>query len=243
MTNILQGIDVSYAQGLIDWDQVANSKLIDFAFCKASEAVHTDPQFKRNWEAIKAHGLIRGAYHFARLNIDPVVEANYFVEVVGSLDPTHMLVLDVEAASVSGVQFTDWNIAWLETVEKKTGTTPIVYTGGPFFNSHGGSLNADTVQRLSHFPLWLAAYTVDPKKYIPTIWKGLGWKFWQRSGDTAAAGDTPLQVPGIHGNVDRDNFVGTLDDLRTFALNLHPPADNAIGEAGKIITNSFGLIS
>lgn len=221
MTNTLQGVDVSYAQGTVDWDQVANSKLIDFAFCKATEATHADNQFKRNWDAIKAHGLVRGAYHFARLNLDPVMEADFFVNTVGPLDPTDMLVLDIEAASTTGSVFTDWTLTWLETVEKKTGVTPIVYTGGPFFNSHAGTPDAETVKRLAHFPLWLAAYTVHPDLFVPLEWKGLGWKFWQRSGDTAAQGDTPLKVPGIPGNVDRDNFIGTVDDLKTFAASLH----------------------
>lgn len=221
-SNVLQGIDISYAQGLIDWDKVANSKLIDYAFCKATEGTaHADNQFKRNWDAIKAHGLVRGAYHFARPNIDAVAQAKYFVSTVGPLDPTDMLVLDVEAGTINGTQFTEWNIAFLETVEKLSGVTPIIYTGGPFFNSHAGTPDITTIQRLAHFPLWLAAYATNPEKYIPLEWKNLGWTFWQRTGDVAAPGDTTLQVPGINGNVDRDNFKGTLADLKAFASSLH----------------------
>jgi Lyzozyme M1 (1,4-beta-N-acetylmuramidase) len=239
MTNMLQGIDVSAAQGVINWDSVLSSGAANFVFCKATEGLsYVDTRFHFNWDSAKARGFIRGAYHFAHLSQDAVQEANFFVNTVGALDPADMLVLDIETASISGSQFTDWTLAWLETVEKQSGTTPIVYTGGPFFNSHGGNPDPSVVQRLSRFPLWLAAYVSNPAGYVPSEWKNLGWKFWQRSGDQAAAGDTILHVPGIYGNVDKDEFVGSLDDLRQFALNLHPGANNGFTGAVNSISSS-----
>jgi lysozyme len=239
MSDLLQGIDVSAAQGVINWDAVVNSGLVNFVFCKATEGLgYVDPRFKFNWDAAKGHGYVRGAYHFARLSQDPVDEAKFFVNTVGLLDPADMLVLDIETASVSGVQFTDWTLAWLETVEKQSGTTPIVYTGGPFFNSHGGIPDQATMQRIARFPLWLAAYVTNPSNYVPIEWKTLGWKFWQKSGDIAAAGDSVLHVPGIVGNVDKDEFNGTLDDLKAFALNLHPGTDNAFTNATNTVTSN-----
>lgn len=236
---MLQGIDVSAAQGLINWNTVANSGLVNFVFCKATEGLgYMDPQFNRNWSALKQLGWIKGAYHFARLNFDATQEADWFSKVVGQLDLTDMLVLDIETASVSGVQFTDWTLAWLERVESNTGVVPIVYTGGPFFNSHGGNPDPATVQRLVKFPLWLAAYTNNPNNYIPVEWKNLGWSFWQRSGDVAAPGDSVLHVPGINGNVDRDIFMGSADDLRAFALNLHSGANNTFTGVTNLITGS-----
>jgi lysozyme len=67
----IQGIDVSKWQGEIDWTQLmATQPEIKFAIIKATEGVgYTDPKFKRNWEAAKAAGLIRGAYHFARVSV------------------------------------------------------------------------------------------------------------------------------------------------------------------------------
>lgn len=230
MSNILIGIDVSSAQGVINWDTVAASNVASYVFCKATEGLtFVDPQFATNWQAIKDHNWVRGAYQFARLNNDPVAEADHFISIVGSLDPTDMLVLDVETSPITGEAFLQWNLAWLERVESQTGTTPIVYTGGPFFSSSGASPTADEVARLSHFPLWLAAYTNSPDKFVPSEWKGLGWKFWQRSGDQAAPGTSILHVSGIHGNVDCDEFLGSLDELKAFAGSLHaapcPSAD------------------
>ena len=227
MSNVLIGIDVSNAQGTIDWDTVAASNVAQYVFCKATEGLtYVDSRFQTNWAAIKSHGWVRGCYHFARVDADAVTQADHFVSTVGSVDPSDMLVLDIETASVSGSQFTDWNLAWLQRVEQQTGCTPIVYTGGPFFNSHGGSADADTAAKLAHYPLWLAAYTNSPNNFIPAEWKHLGWTFWQSSGDVAASGHTVLHVPGIHGNVDCDQFLGTLEDLKTFALNLHPSQNN-----------------
>lgn len=221
MANQIVGIDVSAAQGAIDWDQVASSNMVNYVFCKATEGLnYKDTFFDKNWQAIKDHGWVRGAYSFARLNNDPVAEADFFISTVGDIDPTDMLVLDIETSPITGEKFLQWNLSWLERVESQTGVTPIVYTGGPFFSSHG-TPSADEITRLSHFPLWLAAYVVSPDKFVPVEWKGLGWKFWQATGDVAPSGSTILHVPGIHGNVDRDEFIGTIDDLKVFAGSLH----------------------
>jgi lysozyme len=58
----LHGIDVSYAQGKIDWPQVRamqeDSVHIRFAFIKATEGLLTvDPYFKRNWREGAKPGL------------------------------------------------------------------------------------------------------------------------------------------------------------------------------------------
>jgi GH25 family lysozyme M1 (1,4-beta-N-acetylmuramidase) len=229
---MIEGIDVSKFQGTIDWDKVAAAGTVAFVFCKATERTDSvDPSFQTNWNAVKAHGFVRGAYHFAHPSNDPVAEADHFANTVGTLDPTDMLVLDIETANISGPQFVNWVITWLERVEQRTGTTPMVYTGGPFFDSHDGTPDQATMQRLARFPLWLAAYTLSPDKFVPPEWKTLGWKFWQRSGDVAAPGDTVLHVPGINGAVDRDEFRGTLDELKAFALNCHPGTNNVFTTA------------
>src|SRR5262249_22791906 len=62
----LKGIDVSNYQGKIDWQAVKKSGVV-FAFAKATEGVDfVDKSFAANFKAMKAAGIIRGAYHFAR---------------------------------------------------------------------------------------------------------------------------------------------------------------------------------
>lgn len=98
------GIDVSEANGHIDWQKVkANEPKVDFAFIKASEGVgYTDPRLKEN--AINAHaaGIKIGFYHFATLNSKDVVndaqsEAAYFLKVTEGLPiPEMPYILDLE---------------------------------------------------------------------------------------------------------------------------------------------------
>src|SRR5882757_5181018 len=115
--NQIQGIDVSHYQGKIDWGKVKSAGMA-FAYTKATESTgSTDSQFSVNWPAIKAAGLLRGAYHFFHADQDATAQANHFLQVVdpspGDLPP----VIDIESTSnasssaiVSGVK------TWLDVV-------------------------------------------------------------------------------------------------------------------------------
>lgn len=227
---MIDGIDVSKYQ-TVDWKKVAESGKIVFAFCKATDGqLGVDPKFKTHWAGIKKYGLVRGAYHFAQPDMsmnDPIIEADHFVDTVGPLDPEDMLCLDIEKAGdvPVGVAFTSWVLAFLERVEKRTGVLAIVYSGGPFFDQYDGTPSADVMKRLARYPFWLAAYVKNPDKYIAPEWKHLGWTFWQKSGDVAAPGETPLHVPGISSVVDYDVYKGTVEELKAFAASLHIPEE------------------
>lgn len=248
MTEYLLGIDVSDVQGFPKWDRVKNDG-VEYAFCKATEGTtFKAKRFKYNWDGIKDAGIIRGTYHFARTKNDPIVEATHFVDTVGEVDDSDMLVLDIEDErnKLSKTDFIQWNLSFLETVEQKTGVVPIVYTGGPYFNKHGGQPDDEIVQKFLKYPLWLAAYTKTPDKYVPYIWKSKGWAIWQRSGDVAAKGDTVLRVDGIYVVVDRNQFDGTREDFLNFAKSLHvkeeePPVIEP--KAWDIMSEVIGKIS
>ena len=68
----MNGIDVSYAQGRIDWPGVS-AEGIDFAMVKASQGrllsdpdsgPFADPRFRENVEGAAAAGLSVGVYHY-----------------------------------------------------------------------------------------------------------------------------------------------------------------------------------
>tara|TARA_Y100001933_G_scaffold248756_1_gene283035 strand:+ start:378 stop:620 length:243 start_codon:yes stop_codon:yes gene_type:complete len=64
----LFGIDVSHHQGAIDWAKVKAAG-VHYCFMKATEgSTFKDKRFDFNWNQAKAHGIIRGAYHFFRPN-------------------------------------------------------------------------------------------------------------------------------------------------------------------------------
>ena len=67
----VNGIDVSYYQGTIDWTS-AKASGIDFAYARISDGTgFIDPQFAANWANMKAAGIVRGAYQFFRPETDP----------------------------------------------------------------------------------------------------------------------------------------------------------------------------
>lgn len=242
--NILEGIDVSKWQNIIDWKKVADLNKFAFACAQATNVDHkgnyvVDPQFKNNWNGIKANGLIRGAYAFGKSQYDPIKQADFFIDTLGPLDPEDFLMLDIEVPGLQKKPFTDWILAWLEHVEKRTGKIAFVYSYGPFFTDTAGKVDAETTLKLQKYPFWLAAYVKDPNKYVPQVWKKQGWVLWQRSGDIAAPGDTILRVPGISGNVDRNNFHGTADELKEIILNLHVGKNNAITYAVNATTDEL----
>lgn len=221
--NYLQGIDVSKWQGKVDWKTVKNTGEVFYAFCKATESTNVvDGQFSNNWAGIKDVDLVRGAYHFGKVQNDAKAEADFFTKTVGEPQKGDMLVLDIEVASnISQDNFVNWVLTFMETVKNNTSINPIIYTGGPFFNQYGGKPSAEKADKLRTYPLWLAAYVSKPDNFVPDVWKSVGWKFWQCTGDQAPPGMTPLKLPGINGVVDRNYFNGSLIDLKVFAESLY----------------------
>jgi lysozyme len=197
-TNSLQGIDVSHYQGSVNWSSVKNAGTV-FAFAKATDGnTYTDPQFRTNWQAMQAAGILRGAYHFYETNDDPVTQAQNFINAIGSLAANDLPpVVDIEifkgnfgSASVAANLQT-----WMDTVEKALSRKPMIYTNTNFWNE---TINAD----FSKYPLWIAEYGVSQPK-IPSSWKN--WNFWQSSQSGSVA--------GVTGSVDTDVFAGSMSDL------------------------------
>jgi len=220
---MLEGIDVSDVQGFPKWEKVKAAG-IEYAFCKATEGTTFQAKrFKYNWKGIKANNIIRGAYHFARTINDPLNDAKNFVKTVGNLDDSDMLVLDIEdkRSKLNKSQFISWVLTFMQYVEKETGIMPILYTYGPYFTQHAGYPTGELAKKLARYPFWLAAYTKNPDKYLPGVWKDSGWTIWQRSGEISAPGDKVLYVPGINVVVDRNQFKGNREDFLNFAKSLH----------------------
>jgi lysozyme len=225
---MIKGIDVSDVQGNINWLKVKSN--IDFAFCKATDGTnYIQKKFKQNWLSMYEVGIIKGAYHYCHTSNDPIIEATHFVTTVKNntitIKDTDMLVLDIEddKNKLPPIQFIQWTLSFLDTVESLSKIKPIVYTGGPYFDKHGGKPSDNMIAQLSSYPLWLSAYTKNPEKYIPYVWKNKGFSIWQRSGDLAAKGENVFRCPGINGVVDLNQYEGTIDEFSALARNLHTP--------------------
>jgi lysozyme len=219
--NVVKGIDVSVYQGNIDWAAVKGSG-IEFAIARVSDGTFKDTKFDQNWPAMKAAGLIRGSYQFFEPGGDPNAQADLMIQKVGMLGAGDLpCVLDVEATGGQSAATIVANIhTWFDKIKAGTGKTPFIYTGKYFWKDNVAS-NAD----FADIPLWLAAY-VSPCPNTPDPWTS--WVMWQYS--------STGNIPGISGNVDEDEFNGTLQDLKVFA-GLDPDW------GAKYVSQSFPLAS
>lgn len=210
--NHAQGIDVSHWQGTIDWDKVYSSGK-SFVFMKASQGTsRVDPNFKINASGAKAAGLLIGPYHF----LDAITpgaarqEAQHFYETLLTAGVEFDLppVMDYESnpGRLSKQSINEIAKSFLAEIERLTGRTPIIYTG----NSFAGQFDAE----LGRYPLWVARYSNQAPYDVPG-WNT--WSFWQYS-DSGS-------IPGISGNVDLNEFSGTVKELQRFCqLHTEPSA-------------------
>ncbi len=186
----IRGIDVSDYQSNINWQAVAQGGIL-FGFVKATEGGTLVSQtFARNWSAMKAVGIQRGAYHFFRPASDVQGQIDLFLKTV-KLEPGDLpAVLDLETTGgLSTGELCDRAAIWLAAVEKATLMRPIIYTYPGFWDKLGTTRFAD-------YPLWIAHYTSAEQPWTPGGWKS--WTFWQYS-DTGS-------TSGIPGNIDVNIF-------------------------------------
>ena len=194
------GIDVSYHQGEIDWEAVADSG-VDFAIIRigyrgySEGVIYQDPYFLDNIEGALDNGIEVGIYFFSQaVTVEEAVEeAEQTVEWLRgySGDITFPVVFDWERISYSGsrtaelsaVTVTDCAIAFFDVIES-AGYQPMAYVSP-------STSNEDIyVDRLTDYPMWLAHYTSDwVMSYYPYY-----YDMWQYTSGGS--------VPGIEGNVD-----------------------------------------
>jgi GH25 family lysozyme M1 (1,4-beta-N-acetylmuramidase) len=200
----LNGIDVSYHQGSIDWSRVANSGT-RFAFLRATAGTLTaDTAYATYRSGARAAGLTVGSYHFANPDgaaNDAANEATWFLGNATIASGDLLPVLDLEVANgLSPAALTTWTQTWLTRVTAATGVRPIIYTNNAFWSS--SMANTDWFARNGYAVLWVAHWTSASQPSVPAAgWGGSGWTFWQHSSTGT--------VPGISGPVDLDRFNGT----------------------------------
>lgn len=240
------GIDVSYWNAGIDWPKVRAAGQ-RYVFAKATEGdYYADPTFDDNWRGAKTAGLLRGAYHFFRSNVDPKKQATKFIDYVKSMNDNGELppVLDLETNDGQTKEKVIARVrTWLDLVEAAFNKKPIIYSGQYFLQDYLSVAGGGPPLWAKDHPLWLAQYPtvyVDGSK--PTLPRGwFNWTFWQYSDKG--------RVNGINAKVDMNVFDGTLDDLYRFAgaeiITDQPktPQKHTVvaGDSFEAIANKYGV--
>lgn len=212
MYSQVYGIDVSYWQGHMDWDQLRlpceedgrvsgkipvphNRRPVQFTFIRTTKGdTLVDAHYQRNYNEAKRLGIPRGAYHFLTNSASGKVQAELFLSHVifepGDLPP----VLDVEIDSPAIVAKAK---EWLAAVEDSCGTKAIVYSNMNVYNKW---IKGDPI--LSTRDLWLA----KPRGEMPTEPNCQFWQFTHEG-----------HVWGIIDNVvDINMFNGTQQELQDY---------------------------
>ena len=199
----IHGIDISHYQGDVKWKMLEQTRQgqfpVSFIFMKATEGGDfADDKFVVNFDSARAHGFIRGAYHFYNPKTDANKQADFFIRSVklepGDLPP----VLDIEKKSKDVKKLQDDLKIWLRKVESHYGVKPIIYASYKFKTKY---LN-DSV--FDSYPYWIAHYYVDSVRYQGD------WKFWQHT-DVGT-------LPGIDEKVDLNIFNGSLSEMKELLM-------------------------
>lgn len=215
----IQGIDVSYWQGEVDWQEVDDAG-IRFVYIKATEGGdRLDPKFLDNWRGAKKAGIARGAYHVMYWCSPASEQASWFARHVPGDGDTLPPVLDLEWNAYS--KTCPHHIArkaalakikvMLDAMEAHTGKRPIIYTDPKF---HRDILEGE----FTDYQFWLRSVAAKPEaKY-----RGREWAFWQFT--------TTGRVPGVSGAVDRNSFNGRPADWKRVLKQLNAGHDAGVAE-------------
>lgn len=168
------GIDVSGHQPTISWAAVRDAG-ITFGWVKATEGTDfVDAAYERHRREARRAGIPLGAYHFARPDsnvskLDPIAEADDFLEVAEPREGDLLPVLDLETPGLSPSRMARWAKAWLGRVEEAIGAPPMLYTYPSFWTDRMADSKA-----FGRYPLWLASYGRNDGRVYPVRTVG-GW--------------------------------------------------------------------
>lgn len=237
------GIDVSHWDAGIDWPKVRATGQ-RFMIAKATEGTnYKDDTFKDNWLGAKSAGLLRGAYHFFRCNVDAKKQADYFIDYVRAVDDDGELppVLDLETNDgMTKEKIVPAAKVWLDRVEAAFGRKPIIYSGQYFLQDYLVQPGGGPPPWAKDYPLWLAQYpnqyAEGMKPFLPRGW--FNWTIWQYSDKG--------RINGINAAVDLNIFNGSLEELYKFAGAKIPDQKPkvhtvAAGDGFESIANQYGV--
>lgn len=195
-------VDISHHNGNVDLGKAQAAGIVGIIHKATQGTSMTDNMYAQNRQKAEGAGLFWGAYHFGT-NADGVAQADFLLSRANPEAQT-LLVLDYEPNGNSTMTLAQAK-AFVSRIKAVTGRFPGFYSGSLIKEQLGGK-PPDPV--LSQCFLWLAQYGPVPT-HIPATWPT--WTMWQYTDGNV--GPQPHSVDGI-GNCDRDQFNGTIEQLR-----------------------------
>lgn len=202
---MLNGIDVSKHNGVIDWNKAARDG-IDFAIIRAGYGKtikQKDPLFEQNYREAKANGVFVGAYYYsyAMTPDEAKLEAKCFIECIKGKQFEFPLYFDLEEQkqfALGKKAVSEIIRAFLSTVESYGYYVGLYMSRSPLMTY----VEDDIRQRYS---IWIA-------EWGPKVHYDGPYGMWQRSEKGF--------VNGINGNVDLDiSYVNYPSVIRNAGLN------------------------
>ncbi len=183
---INEGIDVSHYQGDIDWNAVAQTKLISYVYIKASEGeTLIDDYYRTNISEAKRVGLKVGSYHYYRPDANAELQFKNITSQILKEEQDLAPIIDVEKRGLKSKEdFINGLRLFLTKMEKHYGCKPLIYTFQNFYNKH-------LCGHFKGYRIMIARYREDE----PTLDDGqtyTAWQYTQRG-----------KIDGIKGYVDR----------------------------------------
>lgn len=189
-----KGIDVSYANGFIDWSKVKKAG-IEFAILRSTFGSESpsqiDSQYFQNATGCVKNNIPFATYHFAYFVNEQTAkaEADFAIKKANEYkNYIKFIVLDVEEDSVRYAKNMGYNPDWtacsvvfMEKV-KAAGYIPVLYS------NYNWLKNIFNYNKLKNYKLWYAAPDATKPAYTCAIWQ-YSWKG---------------KVNGINGDVDMD---------------------------------------
>jgi lysozyme len=189
-------IDLSHWNTVNDFSEVKASG-VSAVIHKASQGMTMDPKYlSREFQALNS-GLMWGAYHFGVQGIPAIQQADYFIGAAGQVK---ILALDWEWNNADTMT-ADQAMAFVTRIRTKTGRWPMLYTSAAFL----ATIPRLVDPALLNCDLWLTGFSPSP--VVPQQWATKGYRIWQHGIGSCA---------GIVGQVDRDTFNGTAEELAAY---------------------------